>query len=592
MVSKRKIVVYIYLVLFFVVILGVKDAEAAYNVEGFNKTVTEGIKAQKKEIVVSNYKIASSDISDLYYDLYYSNPYLFVANFTSYSLNSSTNIVTRMYFTYDYVPSAIEGFYDKFNAEVKTIMSGIKSNMTDVQKALYIHDYIVTNYSYDYNSYLAYLKGNTSAIPSEHYTAMGVMVNKTGVCQGYALAYNYLMNKLGIESEMVTSSSMQHAWNIIKIGGKYYHVDVSWDDPTYDTAGGVSHKYFLLSDGAIGGTAEGRTRHYGYKTTKKASSTKYDKYFWKDVNTGMIYYGNYWYYINSSGNICRYSFSNNKSTSLKAIPDKKWTVIGSNSYYVGCFSRLVLYKNKIYFNTKNKIYNYNASTNKYSAVRTANTSKGWAYGISVRDNIFVYHIKKSPSAEGDLYAYSNNKVLVKAADICNAQVIVESRQISKCKITVRGTSYTGKGVGTNVVVKYGNRVLKKGTDYTLSYKNNVNVGYGVVTITGKGNYLGKINKNFRINPKKVTGLKVAAVNKKAVKFTWSKVKFADYYEVYKYNSSTKKYVKIGTTKNNYYLNKNLKSKSTYYYKVVPCATINKIIKFTGASSSALKCTTK
>ena len=129
MVSKRKIVVYIYLVLFFVVILGVKDAEAAYNVEGFNKTVTEGIKAQKKEIVVANYKIASSDISDLYFDLYYSDPYLFVANFTSYSLNSSTNIVTRMYFTYDYVPSAIEGFYDKFNAEVKTIMSGIKSNM-------------------------------------------------------------------------------------------------------------------------------------------------------------------------------------------------------------------------------------------------------------------------------------------------------------------------------------------------------------------------------------------------------------------------------------------------------------------------------
>ena len=60
----------------------------------------------------------------------------------------------------------------------------------------------------------------------------------------------------------------------------------------------------------------------------------------------------------------------------------------------------------------------------------------------------------------------------------------------------------------------------------------------------------------------------------------------------KYNSSTKKYVKIGTTKNNNYLNKNLKSKSTYYYKDVPCASINKTIKFSGVSSSALKCTTK
>ena len=592
MASKKKIVVYIYLVIFFVVILGVKDAKAAYDVEGFNKTITEGIKSQKKEIAVSEYKIASSDISDLYYDLYYSNPYLFVAKFTSYSLNSSTNIVTKLYFTYDYVPSAIEGFYDKFDAEVKKIMSGIKSNMTDVQKALYVHDYMVTNYSYDYNAYLNYMRGNKLAVPDEHYTAMGVMVNKTGVCQGYALAYSYLMNKLGIECEMVTSSSMQHAWDIINIGGKYYHVDVSWDDPTYDTSGGASHKYFLLSDSAIGGTASGRTKHYGYKTTKKASSTKYDNYFWKDVSTGIVNCGNNWYYINSSGNICRYNFSTNKSTSLKTIPDKKWTVIGKNAYYSGCFARLVLYKNKLYFNTKNKIYYYNVSTNKYSAVRTANTSKGWVYGISVRDNVFVYHIKKSPSAEGDLYSYISNKVLIKAADICNAQVIVESRQISACKVVVSGTSYTGKSVGTNVVVKYGNRVLKKGTDYTLSYKNNINVGYGVVTIIGKGNYLGKINKNFRINPKKVTRLKVGAVNKSAVKFTWSKVKYAYYYEVYRYNSSTKKYVKIGTTTKNYYLNKNLKSKRTYYYKVVPCATINKTIKFTGVSSSALKCTTK
>ena len=82
----------------------------------------------------------------------------------------------------------------EFDAEVKKIMSGIKSNMTDVQKALYVHDYMVTNYSYDYNAYLNYMRGNKLAVPDEHYTAMGVMVNKTGVCQGYALAYSYLIN--------------------------------------------------------------------------------------------------------------------------------------------------------------------------------------------------------------------------------------------------------------------------------------------------------------------------------------------------------------------------------------------------------------
>lgn len=592
MVSKRKIVVYIYLVLFCSIFIGVKDAQAAYNVKGFNETVEAGIKAQKKEIVVSQYNIKSADINELYYDLYYANPYLFVAKFTSYSMNPSSNIVTRLFFEYNYVPTAIDGFYDKFDAEVKKILSGIKSNMTDVQKALYVHDYFVSNYSYDYNSYLKYMAGKTNSVPDEHYTAIGVLVNKTGVCQGYALAYNYIMNKLGIESEMVTSSSMRHAWNLIKIGGKYYHVDVSWDDPTYDTAGNVSHKYFLLSDKAIGSTAEGRTKHYGYKASHAASSTTYDNYFWKNVNTNIVYYGGNWYYINSAGNICKFNFSTKKCTTLKAIPDKKWTVIGKSAYYSGCFARLIVYNNKLYFNTKNKIYYYNPSNNKYAAVRTANTSKGWVYGIAVRDKIFVYHIKKSPSAEGDLYAFSTNKVLVKAADICSAEIIVESRKLSACKISVGSATYTGKGVGPAVIVKYGNRTLKKGTDYALSYKNNVNVGYGTVIITGKGNYVGSVSKKFRINPSKVTGLKVAAVTKNAVKISWTKVKTASYYDVYRYNPSTKKYVKIGTTKYNYYVNKNLKAKTTYYYKVVPCATVNKTIKFTGASSSALKCITK
>ena len=593
MVSKSKIVVYIYLVIFCIGFIGVKDAEAAnYDVKGFNETVIEGIKNQKKEIVVSQYNIASADINDLYYDLYYANPYLFVAKFTSYSMNSTSNVVTRLFFEYNYVPTAIDGFYDKFDAEVKKILSGIKSDMTDVQKALYVHDYFVSNYSYDYKVFLDYLSGKKNSIPEEHYTAMGVLVNKTGVCQGYALAYNYILNKIGIQAEMVTSSSMRHAWSLIKIGGKYYHVDVSWDDPAYDTAGNVSHKYFLLSDKAIGGTAEGRTRHYGYKASNAATSTAYDNYFWKNVNTSLVNYGNNWYFINSSGNICKFNFSTKKITSLKAIPDKKWTVIGKNAYYSGCFARMILYKNKLYFNTKNKIYYYNPTTNKYSVVRTANTSKGWIYGMAVRDNVFVYHIKKSPSVEGDLYSFSTNKVFVKAADICASEVIVESRKITSCNISIGSATYTGKGVGPSIVVKYGNKTLRKGTDYSLSYKNNIGIGYGTVTIVGKGNYVGSVSKNFKIIPSKVSGLKVAAVSKNAVKIAWNKVAKAKYYEVYRYNSSTKKYVKIGQTTTNSFVNKGLKSKTSYYYKVVPCAAVNKTTVFKGPASSALKCTTK
>ena len=350
--NNKKIVVYMYLVTFFIFI-GVVDAKAASNVAGFNSAVSAGIKAGKTEIDVSAYGVSSTEINSLYHNLYYSDPYLFIGKFKSYSMRMSDNIVTTMYFEYNYSSSMVSTYYNKFNAEVNKILAGVNSNMTQVQKALYVHDYFVANYSYDYNAYKKLIAGNSSAVPDEHYTAIGLMVNKTGVCQGYSLAYKYVMNRLGIECHMVSSSSMCHAWNIIKIDGAYYHADVSWDDPTYDTVGGASHKYFLLSDNAIKGTAYSRSSHYGYSSSYKASSTRFDNYFWANITSTLTYHNGGWYYIDSSGNIRSYNFSNNTSATLNSIPDKKWTVIGkSNSYYSGCYARLISYNGTLYFNTK------------------------------------------------------------------------------------------------------------------------------------------------------------------------------------------------------------------------------------------------
>ena len=44
---------------------------------------------------------------------------------------------------------------------------------------------------------------------------------------------------------------MNHAWNLIKIDGEWYHIDVTWDDPTPDLLGRVNHVFFLISDDAI-----------------------------------------------------------------------------------------------------------------------------------------------------------------------------------------------------------------------------------------------------------------------------------------------------------------------------------------------------
>ena len=64
---------------------------------------------------------------------------------------------------------------------------------------------------------------------------------------------------------------------------------------------------------------------------------------------------------------------------------------------------------------------------------------------------------------------------------------------------ITNATYTSKAIQPVPVVKLGTKTLKSGTDYTVSYKNNTNVGTATVTITGKGNYTGTISKTFTIN---------------------------------------------------------------------------------------------
>ena len=76
----------------------------------------------------------------------------------------------------------------------------------------------------------------------------------------------------------------------------------------------------------------------------------------------------------------------------------------------------------------------------------------------------------------------------------------EAASISSCTVSsISSYTYTGNAIKPTPTVKYGGKTLKSGTDYTLSYQNNINAGTAYVTITGKGSYSGTIRKSFTIN---------------------------------------------------------------------------------------------
>lgn len=130
--------------------------------------------------------------------------------------------------------------------------------MSDREKALILHDYIVENTIYDTDVLNSYLDTETHE-KSDSYTAFGVLSEHKGVCSGYARAYELLLEKAGIEAERIhgqiiyadTGKTFGHEWNLMKIDGTWYHTDVTWDDPVTSLGNLTLHSYFMLTEEEI-----------------------------------------------------------------------------------------------------------------------------------------------------------------------------------------------------------------------------------------------------------------------------------------------------------------------------------------------------
>lgn len=206
--------------------------------ENFDDSVT--IKINNYTSSVYNLGVVNKVLDD-YYDIDYG---IDGASGTIYS--NSKEYIIKINFKYKLPRSEMLSMRDSSIAEAKKVLSQIiKPKMTDLKKELAIHDYIVNNTSYDYNNYL---KGT---IPEKSYTDYGVLVSKRAVCEGYSKAMFRLLSMEGIQCYVVkgTVNGEGHAWNIVKIDGKYTQVDATFDDPVMSNGSNVlRHNYFDISD--------------------------------------------------------------------------------------------------------------------------------------------------------------------------------------------------------------------------------------------------------------------------------------------------------------------------------------------------------
>lgn len=165
-------------------------------------------------------------------------------------------------FKFTYLTDAKKEAY--VDNQVKKLAASItKGAKTDYDKVKAIHDYIVLNAKYD------------SKTKGSQYTAYTLLTEKKGVCQAYtALAYR-LFEEAGVQSKVAVgkANKVLHSWNLVKIDGKWYHVDITFNDPVNNKANLINYNYFLNTDKEMK-----KTHSWTAKTLPAATSTKYAVY--------------------------------------------------------------------------------------------------------------------------------------------------------------------------------------------------------------------------------------------------------------------------------------------------------------------------
>ena len=157
------------------------------------------------------------------------------------------------------------------------------TSMSQIQKAMHLRKWIIDRADYD-PDVIRYLNMKENGLnPSEslnsrkNHVPASVFLHKKSdgkyytVCEGYAMCYELLLNKANINAVTVGGDNIEsdkrggHAWNLIQIGGKWYHADITWDDDDYKDAS-LFHRFdnFLCSDAQFHSDSHKVYDYHGY----------------------------------------------------------------------------------------------------------------------------------------------------------------------------------------------------------------------------------------------------------------------------------------------------------------------------------------
>ena len=369
----------------------------------------QGLLEMKASIDISQYRIPGETLRKIYPQVVNENPELFfVQGGCVYQMMGE--IVSNVLPVYLWGEEEVNELTEEQKSQIRQkltaleqVISGVLAQVdpdwSDLETALFLHDYLATHAQYDETLQIR-----------DAYT---ILVEGTGVCQAYTLAYRLLLNRVNITSGTVTSRSLNHIWNILLIDGNWYHVDVTWDDPTEDRLGRVRHAYFCLSENKLKTTEGGKhykAEDWEYSPTGiTVDHTRFDNSHWANVDSAFVPLNGEWYYLLYQSGIMQTADPTQAGTPKKEI-SVKWPEWGKPGWsWNGLYSGLSRYNDELIYNTTDTVFRYDPKTDTKREVYSltdAERAEGNIFGTVVDGNVLRYAVQQNPNHSMSTYTYN------------------------------------------------------------------------------------------------------------------------------------------------------------------------------------------
>ena len=225
---------------------------AEYDEDAFFAYLEKACMEHQKEIPVQEFRIPADEIDALYMRFAMTRPMALLR--TGYDIKSglSSGLALCLYPTY-LLGSKEEDDAARILLQQKAAayVSAAKQHEDPLEQILSVHDAIIKDTAYDYT------------FQDTSYHAYGIANGGSAVCQGYSQMFYMVADSLGFETNFITytagdpnnpsdpNHANNHMWNCIKLDGKWYFLDATWDDPDGEDRALSSHDYFLISEATM-----------------------------------------------------------------------------------------------------------------------------------------------------------------------------------------------------------------------------------------------------------------------------------------------------------------------------------------------------